>query len=102
VKSTLAFDAIASSATRCTCSPLLSRRLSSRHEGFLSEAQKVWPAQMMVVANLGAAHAAEKFHTTTINWNARWDEYLNNRPKSKPEELLKQLHGMWKNVPWLD
>jgi hypothetical protein len=41
-------------------------------------------------------------HTTPINWNARWDEYLNNQPKSKPEELLKQLHGMWKNVLWLD
>jgi hypothetical protein len=41
-------------------------------------------------------------HTTSINWNARWDEFLSAQPTAKPEELLKHLHGMWKNVPWLD
>jgi hypothetical protein len=41
-------------------------------------------------------------HTTSINWNARWDEFLSDQPTAKREELLKHLHGMWKNVPWLD
>jgi hypothetical protein len=41
-------------------------------------------------------------HTTPINWNAQWDQFLSNQPTAKPEELLRQLHGMWKNVPWLD
>jgi Predicted lipoprotein of unknown function (DUF2380) len=41
-------------------------------------------------------------HTTPINWNARWDQFLSDQPTAKPEELLKHLHGMWKNVLWMD
>jgi hypothetical protein len=41
-------------------------------------------------------------HTIPINWSARWDQFLSDQPTAKPEELLKHLHGMWKNVLWMD
>ncbi len=41
-------------------------------------------------------------HTTPINWNTRGDQFLSDQPTAKPEELLKHLHGMWKNVLWMD
>jgi hypothetical protein len=41
-------------------------------------------------------------HTDSVNWNAQWKRFLSEQPTAKPEDLLKQLHGLWKNVPWLD
>jgi hypothetical protein len=41
-------------------------------------------------------------HTTPINWNARWDQFPSDQPTAKPEELLKHLHGISKNVLWMD
>jgi hypothetical protein len=40
-------------------------------------------------------------HTESINWNAQWKRFLTDTPRSEPTDLLKQLHNMWKNVPWL-
>jgi hypothetical protein len=41
-------------------------------------------------------------HTGPNKWNAQWDNFLNEHPNATPEELLKQLHNMWKPIPWLE
>jgi hypothetical protein len=41
-------------------------------------------------------------HTGPSNWNAQWGKYLREHPNAEPEELFKQLHNMWKPIPWLD
>ena len=40
------------------------------------------------------------------DWRRRWQpaghNFLTEYPKAEPEELLKQLHNMWKPIPWLE
>ena len=40
-------------------------------------------------------------HAGPDNWNAQWGRFIKKYDQPTPEQLLKYLSGMMKDVPWL-
>jgi hypothetical protein len=76
--------AIASPAMRLPCSPLLMRRLSSRHASWGSEARST--RDVMMMADFGATHAGRKIPlpSSCKRWLLRFISKRGREVRSKP------------------